>query len=108
MRLNDLDKPNAALKALKENFELDLNVSALDKSKTRQMLNKVRGLINESKRSPSFHAAQNNPSYMKLVFMEQALTQHTKVAKSPLYRDRSEERRVGKECASMCRSRWSP
>ena len=31
----------------------------------------------------------------------------------PLYRripkrGRSEERRVGKECASMCRSRWSP
>ena len=23
-------------------------------------------------------------------------------------RARSEERRVGKECASMCRSRWSP
>ena len=25
-----------------------------------------------------------------------------------LYQLRSEERRVGKECASMCRSRWSP
>ena len=24
------------------------------------------------------------------------------------YVERSEERRVGKECASMCRSRWSP
>src|SRR3546814_12726638 len=24
------------------------------------------------------------------------------------YRDRSEERRVGKECGSTCRSRWSP
>ena len=24
------------------------------------------------------------------------------------FADRSEERRVGKECASMCRSRWSP
>ena len=24
------------------------------------------------------------------------------------YDARSEERRVGKECASMCRSRWSP
>ena len=24
------------------------------------------------------------------------------------YEARSEERRVGKECASMCRSRWSP
>ena len=23
-------------------------------------------------------------------------------------KNRSEERRVGKECASMCRSRWSP
>src|SRR3546814_19969132 len=25
-----------------------------------------------------------------------------------LYLDRSEERRVGKECVSTCRSRWSP
>ena len=58
MRLNDLDKPNASVKALKENFELALNVSALDTSKTTQMLNKVRGLINESIRSPSFHHAQ--------------------------------------------------
>src|SRR3546814_10230986 len=24
------------------------------------------------------------------------------------FRDRSEERRVGKECVSTCRSRWSP
>ena len=24
------------------------------------------------------------------------------------FKERSEERRVGKECASMCRSRWSP
>ena len=24
------------------------------------------------------------------------------------FNSRSEERRVGKECASMCRSRWSP
>ena len=27
---------------------------------------------------------------------------------TPKMNDRSEERRVGKECASMCRSRWSP
>ena len=26
----------------------------------------------------------------------------------PYHGIRSEERRVGKECASMCRSRWSP
>ena len=29
-------------------------------------------------------------------------------AKGPDEKHRSEERRVGKECASMCRSRWSP
>ena len=28
--------------------------------------------------------------------------------KGPLIRVRSEERRVGKECTSWCRSRWSP
>src|SRR3546814_18801320 len=27
---------------------------------------------------------------------------------APCHRDRSEERRVGKECVSTCRSRWSP
>src|SRR3546814_20643025 len=26
----------------------------------------------------------------------------------PRFRERSEERRVGKECVSTCRSRWSP
>ena len=30
------------------------------------------------------------------------------VAVDKLKEKRSEERRVGKECASMCRSRWSP
>ena len=29
-------------------------------------------------------------------------------ANSPYYKIRSEERRVGKECVSTCRSRWSP
>ena len=32
----------------------------------------------------------------------------TLIAILDLIFDRSEERRVGKECASMCRSRWSP
>src|SRR3546814_12119756 len=30
------------------------------------------------------------------------------IARLPLQRPRSEERRVGKECVSTCRSRWSP
>src|SRR3546814_7676548 len=30
------------------------------------------------------------------------------IAPDKLYNSRSEERRVGKECVSTCRSRWSP
>lgn len=83
MRLNDLDNKNVAVKALKESFSVDFDPSNLDRSKTRAMLSKVKGLIAESKRSPEFHKAQHNPAYLKLVFMEQALTQHMKVAKAP-------------------------
>lgn len=83
MRLTDLDKTNTQVKALKENFSMDFDVSSLDKPKTAAMLSKVKKLIGESKRSPEFHNAQSNPAYLKLVFMEQALNQHMRVAKSP-------------------------
>ena len=76
MRLNDLDKQNYATKALKENFELNFDVSSMDKSKTKTMLNKVHGLIKESRSASDFYRNQNNPAYMKLVFMEQALADH--------------------------------
>ena len=36
------------------------------------------------------------------------LDMETEVVSSLTAYGRSEERRVGKECASMCRSRWSP
>lgn len=83
MKLTDLDKLQSAKRALKENFSMDFNIDNLDKSQTRTMLNRVRGLIQEAKRSTNFYSAQENPSYLKLVFMEQALAQHMKYAKSP-------------------------
>ena len=83
MKLNDLESKNVAVKALKESFSMNFDVTSLDRSKTRAMLSKVKGLIIESKKSPEFHAAQSNPAYLKLVFMEQALNQHLRVAKAP-------------------------
>ena len=45
----------------------------------------------------------------RLVVDYRPLNEKTIKNKYPIPRiDRSEERRVGKECASMCRSRWSP
>ena len=83
MKLNDLENKNVAAKALKENFSFGVDVSVLDGAKTRAMLNKVHTLIRESKKSPNFYETQNNPSYLKALFMEQALTQHLKTIKTP-------------------------
>ena len=83
MKLNDLAKKNIATKALKENFSMKFDVHGLDRSKTRSMLTKVTTLIKESKKSSDFYKTQNNPTYLKLVFMEQALSQHLKVARAP-------------------------
>jgi hypothetical protein len=83
MNLNDLDKKNVAAKALRESFAMEFDVSGLDRAKTRSMLNKVTRLISESKRSPEFHKSPMNPTYMKLKFMEQALTRHLPYANSP-------------------------
>jgi hypothetical protein len=76
MKLNDLENKNVALKALKENFALDFDVSRLDGPRTRAMLKKIANLIHETKKSPKFYRTQHNPSYMKMLFMEEALTQH--------------------------------
>ena len=83
MKLNDLAKKNIAPKALKENFSMKFDVHGLDRAKTRTMLTKVTTLIKESKKSSDFYKTQNNPTYLKLVFMEQALSQHLKVARAP-------------------------
>jgi hypothetical protein len=40
------------------------------------MLQKVRGLIAETKQTRNFYESQNNPNYLKMVFMEQALSKH--------------------------------
>ena len=74
MELNDLNKKNVASKALRESFSYNFNTSRLDKSQANTMLRKVRGLINESKKSHNYHRNHSDPTYMKLVFMEQALS----------------------------------
>ena len=83
MKLNDLENKNVAAKALRENFSFGADVSVLDGAKTRAMLKKVTMLIRESKKSPNFYETQDSPSYLKALFMEQALTQHLRTIKTP-------------------------
>ena len=63
-----------AKKALKEHFNTTFNVEKLGLYETKTMLTKVKGLMSEAK-SKSMSGEQN-PAYLKLVFMEQALTHH--------------------------------
>jgi len=76
MRLTDLEHKNYATTALKENFEMSIDTSKLDKIKTKTMLSKVSSLMQEARKAPDFYKNQGSAPYMKLVFMEQALRQH--------------------------------
>ena len=44
----------------------------------QQMLKRVRGVLGETRRQPSFHQSERNPAYLKLLMMEQALTARVK------------------------------
>jgi len=79
MKLTDFDKTNYATRALEENYKLNFDVSRLSKIDTQNMLRKIRTLANEAQNTPDFRKNQVTPSYMKLVFMEQALVEHYNV-----------------------------
>ena len=78
MKLTEFDnkKISTAKQALNEHYSLPFNTKRMSVTETKSMLSKVRGLINETKSSTEFYQSQTSPSYMKLVFMEQALADH--------------------------------
>lgn len=76
MKLTDFDNREFSKQALKENYNLPFDISTLSKTAAKNMLSRVRGLISEAKQSSDFYKTQANPTYMKLVFMEQALATH--------------------------------
>ena len=78
MKLTDFDKNpiENATRALKEHYDVPFNVKKMSYAQARDMLHKVRGLMSETKKSTGFYESQHNSSYLKLVFMEQALSKH--------------------------------
>ena len=78
MKLTELNnnRRSYSTRVLKEQYEMPFNVDKMSMSSTRTMLTKVRGLMNESKQTSDYQNSQSSSSYMKLVFMEQALSDH--------------------------------
>ena len=76
MKLFELDatrQTKQAAKVFESYFGNSISFDALNRTQTRHMLNRVRSLIAEHRSKPSFHTSEQNPSYMKLVVMEQGL-----------------------------------
>jgi hypothetical protein len=88
MKLNEFNmKPGmASKKALQETFKVKIDFEKLGLSETKSMLRKVKGLIKETRETNKIQGSENNPAYLKLMFMEQALTHHYGDLKSlPMY-----------------------
>lgn len=91
MKLTEFNmKPTLMAKqALKEQFNQNFNVDKLGPFETKRMLNKVRGLIAETKTKQSGVGTEQNSAYLKLIFMEQALThRYGELRSMPMYNQR--------------------
>jgi hypothetical protein len=84
MKLNELavvSPTKQAAKVFESYFGNSIKFDQLSQGQARAMLKRVRNLIAEHRRTSEFHRSEKNPSYLKLVVMEQALaTQATEPA----------------------------
>jgi hypothetical protein len=72
--LQENKKSKLVERALKEHYSVDMNLDKLDMVNAKRMLGRVRGLLKESRAGRSVHRSHENASYLKLVMMEQALS----------------------------------
>jgi hypothetical protein len=83
MKLHDLEfKKSSASKALSENYNVKFDASRMSLPQTQTMLKKIRSLMSEAKSNNNFYQKQTEPTYMKLVFMEQELSSHFNMLKN--------------------------
>lgn len=77
MKLNELavTRPSKQVSKVFESvFDQQVNFDQLSKSQAQVMLKRVRSLVQEHRASNNFHYSEQNPAYLKLIMMEQALT----------------------------------
>jgi hypothetical protein len=76
MKLNELAVANPtkqAAQVFESYFGGAVNFDAVTPAQARGLLKRVRALIAEHRRTTEFHRSEQNPAYLKLVVMEQAL-----------------------------------
>lgn len=81
MKLNDLAAPRPTkqiAKVFESYFGTGIKFESLSRNQTRNLLSRVQGLLKEHRSTSARHTSEQNPSYLKLVMIEQALTQRVK------------------------------
>ena len=76
MKLQELAVANPtkqAARVFESYFGKTLTFDSVSAQQARGMLRRVRDTIAEHRRTPEFHRSEQNPAYLKLVVMEQAL-----------------------------------
>ena len=76
MKLHELAAPQPSKqisKVFESYFGTKIQFDNLNARQTQHLLNRVRGLLSEHRSGPARHRSEQNPSYLKLVMMEQAL-----------------------------------
>ena len=87
MKLNDLAAPRPTkqiAKVFESYFGPSIKFESLTRTQTQQLLTRVRNLLGEHRGTTARHTSEQNPSYLKLVMMEQALTQRVKENMPPV------------------------
>lgn len=77
MKLQELAVANPtkqAAKVFESYFGNRVDFQSMTYSQASTMLKRVRAMVAEHRRTPEFHKSEQNPAYLKLVVMEQALT----------------------------------
>jgi hypothetical protein len=76
MKLQELAVANPtkqAAKVFESYFGTSIKFDTISRRQAQGLLNRVRSLISEHRRTPEFHQSEQNPAYLKLVMLEQAL-----------------------------------
>lgn len=78
MKLQDLESSSVqkSQKVFESYFEKKINLDTITQQKALEMLTKVRKAISEHRNSSKVHTSEQNPSYLKALFMEQVLSTH--------------------------------
>ena len=77
MKLQELAVANPtkqAAKVFESYFGTSIKFDTLSRRQAQGLLSRVRSLISEHRRTPQFHRSEQDPAYLKLVMLEQALS----------------------------------